>query len=94
MLLEIAAAYGVTAAQVALAYLLRKPGVTSLIVGARTMDQLSGNLDAVDLVLDNASFQKLDAVSRPRLIYPYWHQAAMAGARLSPADLSLIGPHL
>jgi len=94
VLLEIAAAYGVTAAQVALAYLLRKPGVTSLIVGARTTEQLSGNLHAVDLVLDDESFQKLDAVSRPRLIYPYWHQAAMASDRLSPADLAPIGPHL
>jgi hypothetical protein len=33
-------------------------------------------------------------VSRPDLIYPYWHQMASAADRLSAADLSLIGPHL
>ncbi|MGB6769876.1 MAG: aldo/keto reductase, partial [Methyloceanibacter sp.] len=33
-------------------------------------------------------------VSRPPLLYPYWHQANTASDRLSPADLSLLGPHL
>lgn len=94
VLLEIARAWDATAAQVALAYLLRKPGVTSLIVGARTTEQLEANLRAADLVLDDESFSKLDAVSRPRLLYPYWHQAAMASDRLSAADLALIGPFL
>jgi hypothetical protein len=36
----------------------------------------------------------LDKVSAPPLIYPYWHRAKTARDRLSPADLSLLGPHL
>jgi len=38
--------------------------------------------------------QRLDAVSAPPLLYPYWHQAKTARDRLSPADLTLLGPHL
>ena len=37
---------------------------------------------------------RLDKVSQPTLLYPYWHQAWTAKDRLGPADLSLIGPHL
>ena len=50
-LVEIAAAHGVSAAQVALAWLLGRPGVTSVIVGARTEEQLADNLAAADLAL-------------------------------------------
>jgi hypothetical protein len=38
--------------------------------------------------------ERLEEVSRPPLIYPFWHQKMTAGDRLSAADLSLIGPHL
>ena len=85
---------GVSAAQVSLAYLLAKPAVTSLVVGARTRDQLADNLAAADLVLSDDEKARLDEVSRPPLLYPYWHQAATANDRLSPADLTLLGPHL
>ena len=78
----------------ALAYLLGRPGVTSLVVGARNADQLSINLGAADIVLDEAERRRLNEVSAPPLIYPYWHQANTASDRLSPADLSLLGPHL
>jgi hypothetical protein len=37
---------------------------------------------------------RLDVISAPPLLYPYWHQAHTAADRLSPADLSLLGPHL
>ena len=50
-LVEIAEAHGVSAAQVALAWMLARPGVTSVIVGARTEEQLADNLAAADLVL-------------------------------------------
>ena len=45
------------------------------------------------LVLTAAERSQLDTVSRPPLLYPYWHQANTASDRLSPADLSLLGPH-
>jgi aryl-alcohol dehydrogenase-like predicted oxidoreductase len=93
-LVGIGAEHGVSAAQVALAYLLGKPAVTSLVIGARTAEQLADNLAAADLVLTAAERARLDKVSAPPLIYPYWHQAKTARDRLSPADLTLLGPHL
>jgi aryl-alcohol dehydrogenase-like predicted oxidoreductase len=93
-LVDIGAAHGVSAAQVALAYLLGKPAVTSLVIGARTGEQLEDNLAAADLALTPAEHARLDKVSAPPLLYPYWHQAKTASDRLSPADLTLLGPHL
>ena len=94
VLVEIAGAHGVSAAQVSLAYLLAKPAVTSLIVGARTEAQLSDNLAAATLQLSAEEIAQLDAVSAQPLPYPYWHQAATSADRLSPADLSLLSSHL
>lgn len=94
VLIEVAAGHeGATPAQVALAWLLGQPGVASLIVGARTDAQLADNLKAAELVLSTEDVAKLEAVSRPPLLYPYWHQKATASDRLSPADLVLIAPH-
>jgi aryl-alcohol dehydrogenase-like predicted oxidoreductase len=94
VLVKIADARGVSAAQVALAYLLAKPAVTSLVIGARTEEQLADNLAAADLTLSDPERAELDQVSAPPLIYPYWHQAKTARDRLSAADLTLLGPHL
>jgi aryl-alcohol dehydrogenase-like predicted oxidoreductase len=92
-LLEIGEGHGVSAAQVALAWLLRRPGVVSLIIGARTDEQLADNLAAAELKLSKAEFDRLEELSRPPLVYPYWHQAKTAADRLGPADLALLGPH-
>jgi aryl-alcohol dehydrogenase-like predicted oxidoreductase len=94
VLVEIADSRGVSAAQVALAWLLGRPGVASIIVGARTDEQLADNLQAADLELSAEERRRLDDVSVPALIYPFWHQAKTASDRLGPADLSLLGPHL
>jgi aryl-alcohol dehydrogenase-like predicted oxidoreductase len=94
VLIQIAAGRGVSAAEVALAWLLGRPGVTSLIVGARTEDQLRTNLGAAELTLTAEERAHLDAVSLPALLYPYWHQRLMAAGRLGPADLSLLGSHM
>jgi len=93
-LVAIAAARGVSAAQVALAWLLGRPAVSSVIIGARTEQQLEDNLKAADLTLTAAERARLDAVSAPPLLYPYWHQAQAASDRLGPADLSLLGPYV
>jgi aryl-alcohol dehydrogenase-like predicted oxidoreductase len=93
-LVGIGEAHGVSAARVALAYLLAKPAVTSLIVGARTEEQLADNLAAAELELTGEDMAALDDVSGEPLRYPYWHQAKTSGDRLSPADLSLLGRHL
>ena len=93
-LVEIADGHGVSAAQVALAWLLGRPGVASVVVGARTEEQLADNLAAADLRLFEGERGRLDEVSAPPLLYPYWNQARTASDRLSPADLTLLGPHL
>ena len=94
VLVEIAEAHAVSPAQVALAWLRGKPAITSLVVGARTDEQLLDNLRSAELSLSDEQQARLDAVSIPPLLYPYWHQAKMAADRLSAADLALLGPHL
>jgi aryl-alcohol dehydrogenase-like predicted oxidoreductase len=94
VLVAIGADRGVSAARVALAYLLGRPAVTSLVIGARTGEQLADNLAAAELTLTAEERARLDAASAPPLLYPYWHQAKTASDRLSPADLTLLGPHL
>ena len=93
-LVAIAEARGVSGAQVALAWLLGRPAVTSVIIGGRTEAQLQDNLAAAELVLTAEERARLDTVSAPPVLYPYWHQLRTAKDRLSPADLSLLGPHL
>jgi aryl-alcohol dehydrogenase-like predicted oxidoreductase len=70
VLSQIAAEIGSTPAQVALAWVQGRPGVTSTIIGARTMSQLDKNLAALDLELDGKHLESLDEVSKPRLNFP------------------------
>ena len=81
-------------AEVSIAWLLGRPAVSYVIVGARTEEQLASNLRAADLKLSPEERTRLDTVSQTPLAYPYWHQAQTANDRLGAADLSLIGPHL
>lgn len=95
VLVDIAAGRaGVSPAQVALAWLLGRPAVTSLIIGARTDQQLRDNLGAADLTLTADEREALDKVSAPELVYPHWHQLATAKDRLGAGDLALLGQHL
>jgi aryl-alcohol dehydrogenase-like predicted oxidoreductase len=84
----------VSPAQVALAWLLGRPGVATLVVGARTSEQLADNLAAAELALTDEERARLDEVSALPLIYPHWHQAAGASDRLGAAELTLLGPRL
>lgn len=93
-LVEVGEAHGVSAAQVALAWLAGRPGVASIIVGAHTEAQLKDNLAAASLVLTADERQRLDDVSLQPLLYPYWHQCNSAAERLGPADLALHAPHV
>ena len=89
-LVEIGEAHGVSAAQVALAWLLGRPGVTSLVIGARTDEQLADNLAAASLELAAEERARLDELSEPPLLYPYWHQLKTASDRLGEGDLTLL----
>jgi aryl-alcohol dehydrogenase-like predicted oxidoreductase len=93
-LVEIGHDHGVSAAPVALAWLLTRPGVASVVIGARTTEQLSDNLASASLELTDEELDRLERLSRPPLIYPYWHQAAAATDRLSDADRALLQPHI
>ena len=93
-LVAIGAEHDATAAEVALAWLLHRPGVSSVVIGANTEAQLRTNLKSAELKLTDADMERLDAVSRLKLLYPYWHQALTAGDRLGATDLVLLKQHL
>ncbi|UXN71568.1 aldo/keto reductase [Devosia neptuniae] len=94
VIVAIAEERGVSGAQVALAWALGRPGVTSVIIGGRSEAQFKDNLAAADLKLSAEERQKLDAVSRPPLLYPYWHQTFTANDRLGPADQDLLSTYV
>lgn len=71
---EVAEETGKTIAQVAINWLLQRPTVSSIIIGARNEEQLKQNLAAVGWNLTTEQVKKLDAASEVPTIYPYWHQ--------------------
>ena len=93
-LVEIAEEHDASPAQVALAWTLGRPGIASVVIGARTDEQLADNLGAADLDLGDEERSRLDERSAPPLLYPYWHQAKTASDRLGEADLTLLSGHL
>lgn len=79
---EVAAQTGKTVAQVAINWLLQRPTVSSIIIGARNEEQLKQNLEAVGWNLSTEQVKRLDAASEIPSIYPYWHQRQ--NTRLNP----------
>jgi aryl-alcohol dehydrogenase-like predicted oxidoreductase len=71
---EIAKETGKSVAQIAINWLLQKPTVSSIVIGARNEEQLKQNLEAVGWSLTPGQVAKLDAASEQPLPYPYWHQ--------------------
>lgn len=94
MLNQIAVEKHVPTAQVALAWILTRPSVSSLIIGARKLEQLEISIAAADLQLTADEIERLNNVSQLPLIYPYWHQANFAKNRPSEADLVLLRDHI
>jgi aryl-alcohol dehydrogenase-like predicted oxidoreductase len=78
---EVAKETGKTVPQVALNWLLQRPTVSSLIIGARNEEQLKQNLGAVGWNLTAAQVKKLDDASALRPAYPYWHQRGVFSER-------------
>jgi aryl-alcohol dehydrogenase-like predicted oxidoreductase len=68
----IAKAHGCSPARVSLAWLLAKPVITSVIIGAKRLDQLQDNLAAVELTLNQDDLRQLDGVSALPVEYPGW----------------------
>src|SRR6202035_3731752 len=71
---EIAAETGKTVPQVAINWLLQRPTVSSVLLGARNEEQLRQNLAAIGWNLSSDQIAKLDAASAITPVYPYWHQ--------------------
>jgi aryl-alcohol dehydrogenase-like predicted oxidoreductase len=75
---------GKTVAQIALNWLLQRPTVATVIMGARNEQQLEQNLGAVDWNLTPEQVARLDAASKTTRPYPYWHQAQFASRNPLP----------
>jgi aryl-alcohol dehydrogenase-like predicted oxidoreductase len=75
---EVARETGKTVPQIAINWLLQRPTVASVIIGARTEEQLRQNLGAVDWRLSAEQIAKLDEASATTPAYPYWHQHQFA----------------
>ena len=71
----VAAETGKSIPQIALNWLLQRPSVATVVIGARNEEQLKANLGAVGWSLTHAQMAKLDAASERPKAYPYWHQA-------------------
>ena len=81
-----AKAHECSSARVALAWLLAKPVVTSVIIGAKRLDQLKDNIAAVELTLTQDEVKQLDEVSTLPVEYPGWMLPFQAADRLAPVD--------
>ncbi|MEU8058093.1 aldo/keto reductase [Microbispora bryophytorum] len=88
VLRTVAARHEVSPAQVAIAWLLAQRAVTSVIVGARKLEQLTDNIAAGDLALTEQDLAELDEVSRPPIAYPNWIQEQFAPVRIPAGNLA------
>ena len=78
---------GKTVPQIALNWLLQRPTIANVIVGARNEEQLKANLGAVGWNLTPAQMSVLDDASKTTLIYPYWHQRGFAERNPPPVPV-------
>ena len=85
LLQSLAAGRGASPAQIALAWLLTRPAVSSILVGASKMSQLENNLAAASVTLDAGELAQLDAATTPPVPYPHWFTPRVADARAHAA---------
>ena len=85
---QIAAETGKTVSQVALRWVLQRPTIVSIVVGARNEAQLKENLGAVGWSLDAGQMERLDSASEVQPIYPYWHQRTFAAINPPPVPVA------
>ncbi|MEO3405022.1 aldo/keto reductase [Mucilaginibacter sp. CAU 1740] len=90
VLSEIGKEKQVSAAQIAIAWLLTRPSVSSVVIGGRTLKQIEDNISASFVQLTAEEIQRLNEVSKLPLLYPYWHQNFFAKSRLAEADKVLL----
>ena len=85
---EVAKETGKTVAQIALNWLLRKPTVSTIVIGARNEEQLKQNIGAEGWRLTPDQVSKLDEASAPSIPYPYWHQRQFGDRNPPPPSIS------
>lgn len=83
---EVAAETGKSVAQVALNWLLERPTVSTVIIGARNEEQLRQNLGAVGWNLSPEQMEKINRASEREKTYPYWHQSGFGERNPFPAE--------
>src|ERR1700719_989664 len=86
VMVPIAKAHGCSPARLSIAWLLAKPVVTSVIIGAKRLDQLQDNLAAAELILTQDELRQLDEVSALPPEYPGWVLPFQGADRLEPVD--------
>lgn len=72
---------GYSFAQISLAWLIKRPSVSSIVIGARDVAQLKNNIEANKINLDEKYMERLDRASQTKIPYPYWHQVATVNSR-------------
>ncbi|MER7890154.1 aldo/keto reductase [Micromonospora sp. NPDC094482] len=88
VLRTVAARHEVSPSRAAIAWLLAQRAVTSVIVGARKLEQLTDNIAASDLALTEQDLAELDEVSRPPVAYPNWIQEAFGPVRIPAGNVA------
>jgi len=78
---EIGAKHDASPAQIALAWVRQQPGVTSTIIGAKTVEQLNDNIISTEVILGEDDLEKIDSVSPLPMQYPGWMVKAQSGYR-------------
>jgi aryl-alcohol dehydrogenase-like predicted oxidoreductase len=94
VLIQIAKEKQVPTAQIALAWVLTRPGISSLVIGSRTLEHIDSNINACDIKLSEDERKRLNEVSKLPLIYPYWHQLNFVKHRMSEGDKVLLKDHI
>jgi aryl-alcohol dehydrogenase-like predicted oxidoreductase len=84
VLREIAGELDRSVSQIALNWVLQRPTVSTLVIGARNAEQLRENLRSVEFKLTAEQVKRLDAVSAAQPVYPYWHQRQTFADRNPP----------
>ena len=83
---EVSASSGTSVAQTALAWLLARPAVSSVIIGANKMSQLEDNLKAVELKLSAQEVERLSATTAPPKLYPQWMVEVQGAGRATQGE--------
>ncbi|MDY0881965.1 aldo/keto reductase [Dongia soli] len=90
---SVAKEVGRSVAQVTLAWTRSRPGIGTIVLGARNEDQLADNLASYDLTLTPEQMAKIEAAGRPRPLYPFWHRAMWGYDRPTPSERIYLEGH-